>query len=93
MEEEDDAPTDTKEFVIWHATRSFRQARHFCMTQPIIAFLLFFALYYLVSINRKLNRLESAFTELVELQTMTQEQLIAVTTTTNQETLEQEQNL
>ena len=86
MEDEDLEAKTTLELIQCFFIKSLNRARIFCITQPVIAFLLLLLLYYLISINRKVNRLESAFNELLELHRATQEQRKIVTTTMVQTT-------
>jgi hypothetical protein len=61
MEEEEPEPKEGLEWAQWHAIRSMKKASRFVVTQPIVALLILVVFIYLVVINRKLNRMESAF--------------------------------
>lgn len=93
MEEEEPEPKEGLEAVQWHAVRAMRRARQFVVTQPVVALLILVAFIYLVVINRKLNRMERAFYELLEMHRTTVAQLAETTTTTNQKTSEQVQDI
>lgn len=64
----DDSPRVRKsllEETEWQVRRGLTAALSFCKEQPVIAVLILVLLWYLVSINRKVSRLERSISELM----------------------------
>ena len=76
MEDEEPEPNkEGLELFIWHTTRAVNRAKLFVLQQPVVALLILVIFIYLVTINRKLNRMEHTFNELLQLHKTALEQL------------------
>jgi hypothetical protein len=77
MEDEEPEPNkEGLELVYWHTTRAVNRAKQFVLQQPVVALLILVIFIYLVTINRKLSRMEHAFNELLQLHKTALEQLV-----------------
>ena len=93
-EDEEVVPKDTFEWVKHHGMKAAWNTLHFMQTQPIVTLIIGLIFIYLLAINRKLDRLEHTLGQLIELhKQQSQEQSPVATTTINQTTLEQIQDI